>query len=102
MICPALDAIRLPLTNERWLLIGAAFIEPARTTHNEAILEARNLARDAYIDGACHEPFPRTFRNPYPSSDILHDIWREALHCEGKDLYQLLDAFESAARKGAN
>lgn len=78
--------------DSRLLLKGLAFVEPVRVTLPFCILEARIRARQDYIDGQCHGSPPAP--NPYPRHDLCHDLYREAAHIEGRDLYDVLRAAE--------
>lgn len=98
MICPALDAIRLPLTSESWLLKGAAFIEPQRSTDCDELLTARWLARDVYLEAQTYRAPALLLYNPYPAASPLHHLYAEALAREGRDLYQLLFEQERSRR----
>ena len=88
-----------PHLDTRSLLRGAAFIEPNRSA-SHGIQEARALARLNYVErDSGYDGFRTGLEaNPYPRSNALYDIYREAFFQEGADLFDLINAQERSGR----
>ena len=81
MFCPQLKSLGF---TSRSLLLGAMVVEPIRHTTPRSITSVIHHAREVAIDLLMDNIDAVAPVCPFPRTDALSDIWREALWAERK------------------